>query len=148
MNLYKNINEWLMTFYTPFYNNWIYFNATPYIVGAVSMNSVPGDRVVREYITGVKVKQLTLAVDFVKEYDNSGTSDINIDIMEELEKFSSWIEHQNNLKNFPDFGETNYVQDIEVLTDVPSLLVDAVQNLGKYQIQIRINYNDESEVID
>lgn len=146
MNLYKKVNEWLKQ-YTPFYNNWIYFNATPYIVGAVAMNTVSGDRVVRTYITGIKSKQLTLAIDFVREYDANGTSDINIDMMEELENFSSWIEEQNKLENFPDFGETNFIQSLEVLTNVPSTLVDNTQQLAKYQIQFRINYNDESEVI-
>lgn len=145
MNLYKKVNEWLKQ-YEPFYNNWIYFNATPYVVGSVAMNAVSGDRIVREYITGVKAKQLTLAIDFVKEYDAVGTSDVNIDIMEELENFSSWIEQNNIVKNFPDFGEFNFVQELEVLTNVPSLLIDSTQQLAKYQIQFRINYNDESEV--
>lgn len=146
MNLYKKVNDWLKQ-YEPFYNNWIYFNATPYTVGAVAMNTVSGNRVVREYITGIKSKQLTFAIDFVRAYDLDGTSDINIDIMEELENFSSWVELQNKNENFPDFGEYNFIQKLEILTNVPSLLVDNTQNLAKYQIQFRINYNDESEVI-
>lgn len=150
MNLYKQVNKWFtdeQIGYIPFFNNWLYFNATPFVVGAVSVNSVPGDRVVKNCIEGTKVKELILALDFVTEYDLSGTSDINLDIMEEVETFNKWIEDRNINKEFPDFGQYNIVTSVESLTDTPSMLVDATQNLAKYQIQIKINYNDESEVI-
>lgn len=150
MNLYKQVNNWFMDEqigYIPFFNNWLYFNATPFIVGAVSFNSVPGDRVVKEYIEGTKVKELILAIDFVTQYDLEGTSDINMDIMEEVENFNKWVEDRNINKQFPDFGENNIVTSVVSLSDTPSMLVDSTQNLAKYQIQIKINYNDESEVI-
>lgn len=146
MNLYKIINEWFTDEYEPFYRNWIYFNTTPYIIGAVSMNAVAGDRVIKSYITGAKLKNIILAMDFVMEYDATGTSDINIDIMEELENFNSWVEEKNKLKQFPDFGIGNTINKIEVLTNVPSMLVDTTQGLAKYQIQIKFEYLDESEV--
>ena len=150
MNLYKQINDWFTdedSGYVPFFNNWLYFNATPYIVGTVSMNAVAGDRIVRQDVAGGKVKQLTLAMDFVYNYDPTGTSDINIDIMEELENFNVWIEQKNRLMEVPNFGAYNTVKKIEVLTNVPSMLIDTNQGLAKYQIQIRFEYNDESEVI-
>ena len=146
MNLYKIINDWFTNEYEPFYGNWIYFNATPYIVGTVSMNAVAGDRVIKSYITGAKLKNIILAMDFVMTYDATGTSDINIDIMKELENFNSWVEEKNKLKQFPDFGINNTINKIEVLTNVPSMLVDTTQGLAKYQIQIKFEYLDESEV--
>ena len=144
MNLYQQINEWLLNYSV--LNNWLYFNATPVIIGTVAMNSVAGDRVVREFIDGSKEKQIIFAVDMITEYDADGTSDVNMSALDEVNHFSDWIEQQYNDKNFPDFGEFNHISKIEVLTNVPNLLVDATNQLAKYQFQNRITYKDESEV--
>ena len=55
MNLYKQINDWLIAKYAPF-NNWIYFNATPMFAGAVTMNSVAGQRIVKKFIDKLDAK--------------------------------------------------------------------------------------------
>ena len=144
MNLYKQINDWLLQYDA--LNNWIYFNATPIIMGTVAMNSVSGDRVIREFIDGTKEKQIIFAIDMIAQYDADGTSDVNMDALDEVNHFSAWIEQQYNDKNFPDFGEFNKIIKIEVLTNVPTLLVDSTAQLAKYQFQNRITYNDESEV--
>ena len=149
MNLYRQVNKWftdVVSGYKPFLNIWLYFNATPYVVGTVTMNMVSGDRIVKEYITGTKVKQLTLAMDFVTAYDLQGTSDLNMDTIDELENFCRWVEEKNKSKEFPDFGTNNIIENIKVLSNVPTMLVDTTQGLAKYQIQIQINYN-EMEVI-
>lgn len=150
MNLYKQVDKWFKDDekgYKPFFKNWIYFNSTPYIEGAVSMGNVPGERNLRKFIDGSKLCQLILAIDFVRMYDSTGTSEINIDIMEELDNFIRWVEDKNNNKDFPYFGDKLYVNKISVLTNSPSLLVDTNQGLGKYQIQISLQYKDEREVI-
>ena len=145
MNLYKQVNEWLLN-YEPL-NSWLYFNATPVILGTAALNSVPGDRVTKEFVDGSKEKQLIFAIDMITSYDADGTSDVNMDALDEVNHFSDWIEQQYTDDNFPDFGETNTITKIEVLTNVPSLLVDATSQLAKYQFQSRITYKDESEVV-
>ena len=145
MQIYKAINEWLLN-YTPL-NNWIYFNATPVITGTVAMNMVAGDRVTKEYIDGAKQKQCVFAIDMISEYDGSGTSDVNMNALAEVESFMDWLEIQNKKSNFPDFGEKCITENVEVLTNVPQLLINEQSQLAKYQFQARVNYKDESEVM-
>lgn len=145
MQIYKAINEWLLN-YTPL-NNWIYFNATPIITGTVAMNMVAGDRVTKEYIDGTKQKQCVFAIDMISEYDGSGTSDVNMDALAEVESFMDWLEIQNKENNFPNFGEKCITEKVEVLTNVPQLLINEQSQLAKYQFQARVNYKDESEVM-
>ena len=145
MQIYKAINEWLLN-YTPL-NNWIYFNATPVITGTVAMNMVAGDRVTKEYIDGTKQKQCVFAIDMISEYDGSGTSDVNMDALAEVESFMNWLEIQNKASNFPYFGEGCITEKVEVLTNVPQLLINEQSQLAKYQFQARVNYKDESEVV-
>ena len=141
MNLYKQINEWLLG-YTPL-NNWIYFNATPFIVGSTTVNSISGARVTKEFVDGSKRKEILFAVDFIGTYDASGTSDVNMDTMQEAENFANWIETQTT---FPDFGSDCTIEKIEVLTSTPNAYVNESQGLAKYQFQAKITYTDESEV--
>lgn len=146
MNIYEKINEWLATTYQPL-NEWLYFNATPMIVGTVAMNSVSGDRVYKRFVDGSVQRRVIFAIDMVLSYDDAGTSDVNMNAINEVNKFSEWIEEQLSLQNVPDFGNNKTIESIEVLTNVPSLLVDNTNGLAKYQFQARIEYKDESEVI-
>lgn len=146
MNIYEKINEWLATTYQPL-NEWLYFNATPMIVGTVAMNSVSGDRVYKRFVDGSVQRRVIFAIDMVLSYDDVGTSDVNMNAINEVNKFSEWIEEQLSLQNVPDFGNNKTIESIEVLTNVPSLLIDNTNGLAKYQFQARIEYKDESEVI-
>lgn len=146
MNIYEKINEWLATTYQPL-NEWLYFNATPMIVGTVAMNSVSGDRVYKRFVDGSVQRRVIFAIDMVLSYDDAGTSDVNMNAINEVNKFSEWIEEQLSLQNVPDFGKNRTIESIEVLTNVPSLLIDNTNRLAKYQFQARIEYKDESEVI-
>lgn len=146
MNVYEKINEWLATTYKPL-NEWLYFNATPMLVGTVAMNSVSGDRVYKRFVDGSVQRRVIFAIDMVLSYDDAGTSDVNMNAINEVNKFSEWIEEQLSLQNVPDFGNNKTIESIEVLTNVPSLLIDNTNGLAKYQFQARIEYKDESEVI-
>ncbi len=146
MNIYEKINEWLATTYQPL-NEWLYFNATPMIVGTVAMNSVSGDRVYKRFVDGSVQRRVVFAIDMVLSYDDAGTSDVNMNAINEVNKFSEWIEEQLPLQNVPNFGKNRTIESIEVLTNVPSLLIDNTNGLAKYQFQARIEYKDESEVI-
>lgn len=143
MNLYNNINEWLTENYLPLMNNsWLYFNATPTVVGTTAMNSVAGNRVTKRFIDGTKQHELLFGIDMITQYDNQGTSDINMQAMDEVNKFAEWLDTLS-VDNYPDFGENNTILKIEVLTNVPNLLIDSTQQLAKYQFQTRITYNEE-----
>ncbi len=147
MNVYTKINEWLTEHYKPL-NNWLYFNATPMIIGTVALNTVAGDRVYKKFVTGAVQRRIIFAIDMVLSHDAAGTSEVNLQALDEVTSFSDWIEEQMKLNNVPDFGEHRTIEGIDVLTNVPSLLVDNTNGLAKYQFQVRIEYKDESEVVE
>ena len=127
-------------------NNWIYFNATPDIVGTVALNSIPGDSVVARFIDGSKKCEILFAIDMIREYDSMGTSEVNMEALDEVNNFIEWLDSQRQDENFPDFGNTNTVRDIQVLTNVPTVLVNTQDMLSKFQIQVKVTYIDNKEV--
>ena len=137
MNKYKAITDWLMD-YSLLYS-WIYFNVIRGEADTLSLNSVPNERELVQYINGDREVELLFALDLVKEYD-IGTSDINLEANEEFENISNWIEEQNNNGNYPDFGENIKIEEVEVLETTPSVIIDSQNNLAKYQGQYRITY--------
>lgn len=141
MSKYQNVKDWLSK-YEPI-KGWIYFNSVPVVYGATVMNTVPGDRQLRTFIDGSKEVEFVFGIEMVKLYD-TGTSDINVDSMEEVDNFANWIEVN---KTYPNMGEYTTVTRVEVLSNIPSVLVDTKQGLAKYQFQVKITYKDETEVL-
>lgn len=145
-NPYEVINSWLKENYTPL-NDWIYFNCIPASPAAVALNSVPGDAYERKFITGAVEKSVIFSIDMVQNYDPSGTSYTNLEAMNEVLQMTEWLKLQNKDMNFPPFGEGFEISMMEILTNVPSLLIDTTSGLAKYQFQGRIVYIDRREEI-
>lgn len=143
MNLFEIINEWLKQ-YKPI-GSWLYFNSTPVELGVTSMNTLPSSQT-REYIDGSKKVTLLFTIRMVKSYDE-GTSDVNMEELSEVCRFSEWIKEQNDTHNYPDFGDRRTVTKVEVLSTVPSLAIDRASQLAQYSFNAQLIYNDESEVI-
>ena len=145
MNIYAKIEDWLKL-YKPL-NNWIYFNATPDINGTVAMNSVAGDRVIKRFVDGSKQKEVLFAIDMISLYDNTGTSDINMKNLDEVDNFIEWLELQDKEKNYPTFNDYTIIDKLEVLNSTPTILVNTQDMLSKYQFQVRISYKDIKEAM-
>lgn len=145
MNIYAKIENWLKL-YKPL-NNWIYFNATPDINGTVAMNSVAGDRVIKRFVDGSKQKEVLFAIDMISLYDNTGTSDINMKNLDEVDNFIEWLELQDKEKNYPTFNDYTTVNKLEVLNSTPTILINTQDMLSKYQFQVRISYKDIKEAM-
>ena len=89
-------------------------------------------------------KELAFAIDMITNYDISGTSDVNMEALDEVQNFSEWIDKQS-IDSGPDFGEKCDIEKIEVLTNAPTLLVDTTNQLSKYQFQVKITYTERKE---
>lgn len=137
VNKYKKITEWLQE-YVPLHT-WIFFNVLPAEPDAVTVNSVQNERVLEEYIDGSKRVEFLFAVALAKEFD-TGTSENNLDALQEFEEISAWVETQNDLRNFPNFGNSINIEKVEVLETVPSVSVDNQNQIAKYQGQFKITY--------
>lgn len=143
MNVYKVINDWLKQ-YEPI-GSWLYFNSTPVELGVTSMNTLPSSQT-KKYVDGSKKVILLFTINMIKEFDE-GTSDVNMDVLDEVCQFAEWIKEQNESLNYPVFGDKMKVQKVEVISTVPSLAVNKVALLAQYSFNAQLEYLDESEVL-
>ena len=118
--------------------DWLYFNV---------INETPGDmslltdniNVLKRYIDGTAEKEYIFSIAMLASYD-SGTSDININALQEADNFIKWIKEQNNKTIYPDFGIDCDVYSVEVLTEVPQLTINSENNIARYMITAKVNF--------
>lgn len=68
----------------------------------------------------------------------------------EVQAIIDWISEQNELRNFPNFGDNCIIEGMRTLTDNPNLNgVDTslTPALAKYSMSIQIDYIDTSKVL-
>ena len=127
-NKHKVVLDYLSNY--PDIKSFLYFNTSLEELNHTSVNTITSDYFEQNY---------DFAVTFIGQYD-TGTSDININQIFDLEKFMLWIDEQNKNKNFPEF-EDGEVISIENLQNQPSFSgINETGNLAKYMFQIRIKY--------
>lgn len=87
------------------------------------------------------VKPLGTSEDYANE---------NVEEAFDVQGVIDWISEQNDLRNFPNFGDTCEVDEIKTLTENPNLNgVDTsiTPALAKYSMSIQVDYIDKSKVI-
>lgn len=110
----------------------------------------------RPYVDGSVLKRYNLtimdyrSVSFIPVVKDSSKSNENIDEFLDVESIIEWVKAQENLRNYPDFGDGYLIDSVEAVTGVPTLNgVDTslTPALAKYSITIRINYLDRTNVL-
>jgi len=108
----------------------------------------------RSYIDGSVLKQYTFTlIDFksitdsalvlIQDYPNENVVDVS-----DVQALINWINEQNKLQNFPDFGEDCEIQSIETTSENPNfegINTEVTPTLAMYSISIKIEYIDNSE---
>jgi hypothetical protein len=77
-----------------------------------------------------------------------GFSDENLTDLDEVQKVLDWINEQDELQNYPDFGSDCPIEKMETLTTKPDIVgVDTSSNppMAVYRISIQIDYIDNSK---
>lgn len=135
-NKHKVVLDYLSNY--PDIKSFLYFNTSLEELNHTSVNTITSDYFEQKYLRG-GIKNYDFAITFIGQYD-TGTSDVNINQIFDLEKFMLWIDEQNKNKNFPEF-EDGEVISIENLQNEPSFSgINETGNLAKYMFQIRIKY--------
>ena len=78
-------------------------------------------------------------------YENENLSDVS-----DIQKLIEWIAEQNELRNFPDFGENCIIDSIETTTEQPKFegIDEKISPpLAVYSTSIQIKYIDISKLI-
>ncbi len=118
------------------------FNFSPESRDNIALITSYSDRVVQKYITGRALKEYAFSIIIVKAYSTED-DDLNIEAMNFAESFMTWLEEQNKVRNFPDFGVGCQIVEMENLQNMPNLSgINAEEGLARYMIQARIRYEE------
>ena len=139
VNVYERILEWLST--CPEMGTYTYFNVIPIDPGNSSVNSNSSSIILNEFVNGSKEVRLIFNINLVRDYDNGGTSDINLDAIAEFDKVIEFIEKKNNENDYPDLGDNYVVNEIGATTKAPEAYVAVDSpNVARYEGQFYIEY--------
>ena len=138
-NIYQKLTDYLKD--CPELGNYIYFNVIPLDVDTASVNSNPASTVLNEYVDGSKEVRLLFNINIVKEYDDGGTSDLNLDAIEIFDNIIGFIEKSNNEHNFPDLGENYTVNELGATYKAPDVYITQDNpNIARYEGQFYLEY--------
>lgn len=104
-----------------------------------TIETVPCAPVVRKYTDGSCMKQF-LFIFASREFFSEDVAQ-NIENLGFYEKFEDWIKEQNDEGILPDLGDDREPVSIEVLTG--GYAFEADTNTARYQIQLRLTYEEE-----
>lgn len=106
----------------------------------------------RPYVDGGVQKRFTFSIDSFKSVSYNSiidtVTDENLEEFAEIQSVIDWITAQNDLGNYPDFGEDVIIDSMESITERPEMLgVDDTINspMAIYRISIRIDYLDNTK---
>ena len=106
----------------------------------------------KPFVDGSVAKRYTFSIDSFKSVANipvvQGHSDENLSDLQEVQELLDWINEQDDLQQFPDFGSDCIVEKMTTLTTKPELVgVDSSMNppMAVYRISIQIDYLDNSK---
>lgn len=123
--------------YPPF-DGFVKLNSITNEIGEVAMNTIYGDTVVSEYTNGDADREFTFALVQMAEH-STNYNQTNADSIELTSDFMRWIEEQNRMGNFPNFGGSCEVYQIKNLQNMPNL-AGADNTKAKYMAMVQVNY--------
>lgn len=137
MNIYDELTTWLKN--CPDTDSYIFFNVIPVEIGVTALTTVPNTRSVQDFTDGSSEVTELFNINLVKEYDPSGTSDINILALSAFENITTWIKEQNINNNLPiiDGITVNYIQPSYT---VPEIYLNEDTGNVRYEGRYEINY--------
>ena len=120
------------------------------------ITSAPDNSVNEKYIDGsVRRRYIFSIIDFCSVLyqavpKTEGLEAKSVADLKLVQDVLDWINEQNDLSNFPDFGSDYVVEEIKTTTDVPSLNgidTSVTPALAKYSIGIQVDYLDTSKML-
>ncbi len=142
MNIYEKISTWLND--CPEMGGYVYFNVIPLDSDTSSVTSSGSSLTLNTFLNGSKEVRLIFNIELVKQYDDGGTSDINLDAIKAFDEIISFVERKNNLKEYPELGDGYIVNEIGATYKAPEIYVtNDNPNIARYEGQFYIEYLEE-----
>lgn len=143
------------------YNSPLYFNLIDAKNNTIQILTTAEDKFLsRPYIDGSVMKRYTFNIITFKSISDAeivkfqSTSEQytseNVDELKDVQTLLDWISEQQDLRNYPNFGEDCDIDDIYTTTDTPRF--DGINTaltppLAMYSISVVIEYIDKSKMI-
>lgn len=144
INIYEKISDWLSN--CPEMGDYIYFNVISLDDGASSINSNSSSMIQNTFIDGSKEVRLMFNINLIKQYDNGGTSELNLESIHIFDKIIKYIENKNNNNDYPDLGDNYIVNDIGATYKAPEVYITQDNpNIARYEGQFYIEYVQRKE---
>lgn len=123
----------------PGLQSFLHFNAITAQTGNTCVQTVYGDAWEKRQLRGHGIKRYDFALVSMVPQD-PGTSNANVEQMDNAHAFMDWIEAQNKARNFPNFNGCQ-VLSIENLQNMPNQAgVNASGSVAKLMCQCRVRY--------
>ena len=135
-------------------DNPLFFNFGNVEDNAHQLTIISDDVAVQKpYIDGSVLKRYTCSIDSFKSVAcipilPGSNTDENIEDFAEVQGLLDWINEQNDLSNFPKFGDKTEIEEMKTLTAKPQLIgVESSLNppMAIYRITIQIDYIDNTK---
>ena len=133
-------------------NNPLFFNFLKAQEDNKQFVTVANDKIInRSYVDGSVLKRYTFtivdyrSVAYQAVVKMEGYPNENLEEFLDVQTIIDWITEQNDLENYPDFGDKCIIEEIRTTTDQPNLNgvdTNASPALAKYSISIQIDYID------
>lgn len=156
VNKNKAVIDYLITC-PQIYQSPLYFNFINADDGTMQIMTSANDYYTsRPYIDGSISKLYTFTLIIFKSASDmpivklSGYDSENVDDLADVQALIDWIKEQNDLQNFPDFGEECEIDTIRPTRDAPYLMginTDLTPPLAMYSVTIQIEYVDNTKKI-
>lgn len=108
-------------------------------VHSFSLDITPCNPVLERYISGTTIKQQTFVLSGRFAYNNDNTT-----ILRFFDKLATWIKQNNGTEVFPNMGENQFPEEIQILSN--GYLINHDGTEAKYQIQLKLIYREEETV--
>ena len=139
MSKHKALQEWVQSFLN---DNYLYFQKADAYPDTRLLVPNVGDYITKTDICGFKYKTYTFVFIGYAPMD-TGTSDTNRLNMEIFDNFNDWLVEQQELQNFPQFGESCSEYEITPLQNMANLTQITEDGLAQYMLAAQINYKEE-----
>lgn len=121
-------------------NTVLNYNFSPDSSDGIGFLTEYSDRVIKRYIRVGAEKAYGFAILVTKEY-STDCDDLNLEAMNFVQGIMDWVDEQNRLKQFPDFGPGCEIKRIENLQNMPNLAeTDPEEGVARYVFQCRVIY--------
>jgi hypothetical protein len=137
-SIIESIRDFILT--CPFLENWKVNIDYLGVRMEYSIDPQPVSPILYSYVDGSAVKQYQFAFTSKEAYD--GDARTGIENSGFYQQFEEWIEEENRKKNFPILNNPKQIP-IKIETIQSGYLMDFESDLGQYQIQCRLIYEQE-----